>query len=530
MNIIKRKILQWFSLALAALCLFVTVLSVSFDGANPSVPASANGTEQTEVTEETSGRPVAYIEGQNLNEGVAQPSSDGYVYFKIALDKAPEENVRVFYHTRDMSAIAAEGDYDAVNDSVLLTPDSYSKVLAVKVYSKGVQIQGMERGERYNDYTYWGRYIEKTRSFMVALYRAESENNIADVSDTQNALECSAGYNGVYEIAYGGGVNAYYKIFYDGVSAGNELYWESPEIDGNKSWSSKFGINGSVVLGTALEKVPEFKQFVDAGIVSVRVGLQGTIQDDNYWEYAHDVYVSVMHENMDDYPPKTTEALKLLLNSDNMKSGSVQNIGSNGNLISSTCSSNYISTSSTSFILPEPSSEDHFYFKVQNPDNSDDVWLKLKIYFTPVDIKKPEVIGCYVQDDVRIGEKLGLSLRISEPVQVLNDVKPQIKTIINGSMSNEVTFDYVSGNGTDTLYFEADIPSSLNMQITSIRVQDILNIDQICEYSYVHWNEKGECQSWGAALVQPTYTTVRCNVDLRTPLVSVRGNVPTTAI
>ncbi len=37
-NCLKRKILQWFSLALAALCLFVTVLSASFGVAKSLYP------------------------------------------------------------------------------------------------------------------------------------------------------------------------------------------------------------------------------------------------------------------------------------------------------------------------------------------------------------------------------------------------------------------------------------------------------------------------------------------------------------
>lgn len=468
-----------------------------------------------------------------MNDGVAQPSTDGYVYFKIALDRAPEENVRVYYHTRDMSAIASEGDYDAVDDSVLLTPDSYSKVLAVKVYSKSVRIQGTERGENSGNYYYRPNYIEKNRTFRVVLYRAESETGCAVISDTQKFLECSAGYNGVYEICYAGGgdgSNAYYKMYYDNVTAGLSEYWESPEIDGKKTWSSKFEKNGYIKIGNALDKEPVLKQFVEAGIVGLSVTLNGTVQDDNHWEYAGDTYISVICENKEVEPRKDIEALKIVLNTDHMSAGTVDGLGWNGNIKSATFSDAVIKRRDLSFIFPQVSRDDLLYFKVENPDNSDDVWLKLRLTLYPLDMKAPEIVGYYIQDDVRKGEKIGLSLRISEPVQVLNGEKPQIKALINGSMLNEVIFDYVSGNGTDTLYFEADIPDSVNKQITSIRVQEILNIDQIREYANGHWIEEGKYQQGGASLVKPEYnTTVRCNVDLRMPSISVMGNLSTAA-
>lgn len=532
MRSVKRKILQWIAVGFTVFCLAVGILSGTglYTIGEKIAPLRSTASESAQGESDVI---TASIEAQTVRDGVAQPSADGYVYFIIALDRAPEENVRVYYHTRDMSAIASEGDYDAVSDSVIFTPDSYSKVLAVKVYSKGVRIQGMERGEKNGNF-YWGNYIENTRTFRVVLYRAESKNNCVEISGTKNALECSAGYSDTYEISYGGGddeSNAYYKMYYDNVTVWNEEDWNSPEIDGKKTWDSSSDRNGYVRLDNLLEKSPVFKQFIEAGIVTaVKAVLIGTVQDDNHWEYAGDMYVSVIHENAAVSPSERTEALKLVLNTDRMSAGSIEKLGVNGNIKSSVCSDKYIWMGSTSFLLPQLSGDDRFYFTVENPDNSDDVWLKLNLVFRPMDVKVPEIIGYYVQNDVRKGEKLGLSLRISEPVQVLNGAKPQIKALINGSMLNEVTFQYASGNGTDTLYFEADIPDSLNKQITSIRVQDILNISQIREYTHYHQNEKGEWLNWGGALVQPSYTAVRCNVDLRVPSVSVPGNLSTAAM
>lgn len=543
----RRKIMQRFSIALAALCLFVAALcggtlSVFGDAGNRLLSASADGAGEADE------RPVASIVGKNVNEtdGVAYPSADGYVYFTISLDKAPAENVRVYYHTRNMTAIAEEGDYDAVNDSVVLTPDSYAKSLAVKVYATGYLVKGTIR-DSYNSFGGQStRYIEETRKFSVSIYGVESENNSARLSDTRQKIECSAGYANTIEIKDTGYLHidsnsasplfynkrdGIFGAFYGGGTSGlicseSEDYWYSPEVDGEKSWISDGYVDGVFYGNKILASSPNVRLYVqEKKIAHYKFHIVGYIRDENWSEHAGDVYVSLMRSS----PSGGSEELfRIVLNTDSTIEDRSYRIDDSRVFKNNHCYGDAIPLTNCSFLLPEIKENEKFYYKISNPDNSDDVYLELMLRISLYDNTAPEVVGCYVQSDVQMGENIGLTLKLSEPIHVLKGfengsflegVIPQVKTALNGSIYDELIFNYVSGNGTDALYFEAEIPEGFNKLISSIQVRDIVNIDRIRDFS----------DRIAHNLVQPTYVNARCTLDFRTPSVSFQSDLSTAA-
>ena len=127
--------------------------------------------------------------------------------------------------------------------------------------------------------------------------------------------------------------------------------------------------------------------------------------------------------------------------------------------------------------------------------------------------------------------KLGLSLRFSEPMQLPQNydgtkVVPSIDAYINNRVieENKLDFQYLSGEGTDTFYFEAELPE---VQISSIRIGNPHAFENIYDYaSYYSWYgepvqvmnvmEKGssnKVNGWDKI----SELAIQCSYDLRKP-------------
>lgn len=140
-------------------------------------------------------------------------------------------------------------------------------------------------------------------------------------------------------------------------------------------------------------------------------------------------------------------------------------------------------------------------------------------------------------------EKVGLSIRFNEPLQFKKDVKdvaPYVKGCINSNNGNELTFHYVSGNGTDTFYFEAFLetpganPTPYKMKVSSITLKDAYGFENVYDFApncptagYYGDNQNISIvyeefvNGWDNVYGIPLH----CAYDLRTPEISVNGNV-----
>lgn len=112
--------------------------------------------------------------------------------------------------------------------------------------------------------------------------------------------------------------------------------------------------------------------------------------------------------------------------------------------------------------------------------------LRYSVLFLPVNYRAElsnATLGKVYYDENGTA-KLGVSLRFSEPVQLRqyengDVVKPSVSGYLNMA-ANAVTFDYVSGNGTDTFYFETELPE---MNITSVKLEKPNNFDVIYDFA-----------------------------------------------
>lgn len=141
--------------------------------------------------------------------------------------------------------------------------------------------------------------------------------------------------------------------------------------------------------------------------------------------------------------------------------------------------------------------------------------------------------------------KLGLSLRFSEPVQFMKYTEdktvilPSLTGYINGNAANELDFQYVSGEGTDTLFFEADV-SKYEMLITKVSLGASQGFEGVYDFA-PHGSAAGPTGDVNFFNVMSKYEdkivngwdTISnqayvCSYDLREPEIDVNGNIPTT--
>lgn len=526
MKTIKRKIFQWTVIGLSLLCLIFGSLfgaGLRTTEIKATGESNSNGAKNATVT--------ASIMGQNMQGGIAKPSSDNKVYLTVSLDQKPTENVRVYYHTVDRTASASLGDYDAVDSSVLLTTTNYEKVVAITVKLKGY---GISKNSSVT-----------TRTFKVVLYRVESDNDIATISSDASSVECSSGCETTLAVQTA-------SSGYDFFSASGYTYtvgtYFSPEINGPYTWYSFFGIGVYSSLPTfwctytdLMANNPLWEGFIDLGLSHLAVSAIGSVKDENMFEYPGYCYVGIYRDSKDcnfgTGGGRLNRLIEYAVNNDDQKHGTQVDYTDYIKSIEygSDKETNIISSYGNYAIMGEVSSDDVYYLGIQNRDNSNDDWFNLKLSFQIVDYEAPTVVGYSIQSDVKEGEKIGLTMRLSEPVQTKSSNYPKISGYVNGMITNSISFDYVAGFGTDTLYFEADVPS-LNTQINSIQLNDFSNFGYISDYSshcfvyntatssYSYQNDNS-----GNMMDKPDNSTVACSIDIREPEITTTSVVSSLA-
>ena len=165
-------------------------------------------------------------------------------------------------------------------------------------------------------------------------------------------------------------------------------------------------------------------------------------------------------------------------------------------------------------------------------------WSVEKINENDWTIKSPD--GMY--KDENGNEKLGVSLRFSEPVQFKKytdgrEISPYIEGYINGNAANALTFNYLSGVGTDTLFFEADV-SNYEMNITRVSLRKAHGFEDVYDFAPYCGATGSSFSSFQSLNVMDgdvvngwddiINTTLVCSCDLRTPEIDLNGSVTQT--
>ena len=135
-------------------------------------------------------------------------------------------------------------------------------------------------------------------------------------------------------------------------------------------------------------------------------------------------------------------------------------------------------------------------------------------------------------------DKIGVSLRFNEPVQFkkYNDgrvVAPYIEGYINHNAANALKFEYVAGEGTDTLFFEADV-SVYKMNITRISLKTAHGFEDVYDYAPNCDGAAPAGSSQNMNVINNSIVngwdnistnTYVCSYDLREPEIDINENI-----
>ena len=452
----------------------------------------------------SSNAPKIYLEAEKTDSnGVAQPSSSnkGKIGFYIKATSTVS-NVTVSWRTRDMTAIASEGDYASKNTTYTLNGTS-SPLLYVNIYNQGVATR-VDRKLAYfpanNDLT---SDEPVTRNFFIEITDISCDKDIAVIDNSKKQLIASAGSEytfSVTKIFDEKNSNNYmsyfssYAIIQDSVYANytprnqrinNAIYIDkSPNIqDGKKYYSD------AVYPSTTV-----FNEFINRGYADLYAIIRADTYEDKAIGSSDNIRVSIVYADNNEYICQydieyggwSSEHTYDMLQ---MQTSSRHTTNPGKVLVGDTISRHYYDGRYYYYYKEE-------YWEVKDPNRRIQVefwdyedyegryFYDVQVNTIIADTKAPEVTGYYLQQEpLKQGDKLGFTVRFTEPVQLIgNKRKPIISARINNNSNYYADFEYVAGSGTDTLYFEWT-PTDKNIDITSFTLCDFLNASSIADYS-----------------------------------------------
>ena len=456
----KKKLWCFISLLVLAITAIFVVPSIKNIGIN----LNAAEEEPVEIS----------IEAVSTQNGYGYPDESGWVTFKVSLSKVQKVDVFVYLETRDISAIAAKGDYAGIignTSGVKIDRNMFGKTFIITTNRAEYAVKG-ENGVIYS------------REFEIAITGVKGIENYKIVKSTARAM---IGYNYVYELAgYADGTHLpiiYFKE-YENVDKSPGLTTE--EIDGEDSTKVYYDFSSTALYA-------HWKShFIDSGLAEVHASLKGTIDD---WGFSSTAtYVSLLDGDKKEllfirsngyYDNERLEFNNIWHDGfDWIKDVSPSIHNSNGALINHyyeevccDCKYNLSSISDSHYnsyfarVLGTP----NYTLELRSFGGYDRQLVNTHIYSTLIDRVVP-----YVEDDgvkvtslTKVGDKLRASIRFNEPVYSVDDyyieyygqsynLKPA--TIIlypNGNTKYPVTLTYCGGNLTDTLSFEIDYKTAV---------------------------------------------------------------------
>lgn len=463
-----------------------------------------------------------YLEAEvtdNNGVGVSNDSDSGKVGFYIK-STVSVNNVAVSWRTKDMSAVASTGDYTAKESTYYLTGTTSSLIYitignsgAGTIVSRQVQ-QDTSSSYHYTDLT--SENSEVTRSFYVEITGITNNSSSSVSIDTSKSkILLSSGYNISYDVdnfvySTGNKRTSYFRDYY-GIESynakgyGDNLYtavYQSAIKDVRKN-KTKSTSSGKATTQEIITK------YLDTGLADLYANISATAYEDGSSGSKKHVYMGIKYDDSNGgyvtryeldyqytYSKTKYKALTLQKRARTVTSpgkvitGHIETGGYWGNWNSSTW---YGATWVNEWWQVKDYNKN---IKAEFTDFQDcgtsrdfyDIYIRTGI----ADTTAPTVSGYYLSDkSIKQGEKLGLSVRFSEPVQLKDtSTTPSILGYINASSNTKypVTFKYVSGAGTDTLYFEwdpsEDTYSKYNVKITKFVLNTFNNFDNICDYSY----------------------------------------------
>lgn len=479
------------------------------------------------------------------------------------------ESATIYYRTRNLSAIAEEGDYEAINQSVNVRWNSPYKT--VSVYINGAS--DLQIGEA-------------TRQFYVEVYKVEingeqegykfkAPNETPQYSIETISIDSELSLKKTKEKAVDGGTLEFMDEF--GVLKTN--------LDGTKcddTWNTSSFKNAKVNLASFGDDwYRKLKYLSDRDMLKLGVQVTGLVEQTTFaWLYTDDAYVGIQlfvgdsavvgapdlpnipKKNIYWNDPSVEEYASwyIKMEEDAQESINVTN-AFNGTFLDLTVSSKFKkeillangvyqkTDGSGGYYDENTGAVDKNIFVIDDLDGllkgqtvlsargwsyeSSEVleFINFNANYAPINYrakKESATLGALRYDE-NGNAKIGLSVRFSEPVQLKKNTGsknlPYIEAQANGFSDTPLQFVYVAGDGTDTFYFEADA-SQINTKISSIVWQSANNFDLI--YDFAPWTEGILDGNQALNMILPSKLVngwvnileeeVDCSYDLRVPV------------
>ena len=502
----------------------------------------------------TSNAPIVTIEPQEKHnarygEPQAKPDASGYAHFIIKAQGEITDDITVYYATEDISAIAEAKDYEPKIGSVVLTKDTPE--VKISIYTSKCDYSILTHAYRGKNSYYYAR------SFLVKLTgvtgNAEIDKNGGDrvvcALNAEHALEAYMFSDVTVLMPYTSYDKYEIKNFLntDACDAGDSYEKEVP-LKFPTHWATDY-INSDLdaKLYMSLQNAHIEESWwnstapVRVTVAGVSVELKGEFHDNEEFgwgpAFLYGVYdVKGTDGKMKDYFNENFE--KMYWKNPN-GSGNILTITKNADQMKAAIEAkNIILRKYQYYGVPNTLPNDPGLFYVRLHDevlswktisvlledfggnarklSGGDVSFRLEDITAPrIETKSGGAYSIYHNfNTATAGEKLRISIRFNEPVQVKGN-EPYISGKINGIGNGNGTdpysikFNYAGGSGSDTLYFEADYNGKY--QINSITDLKFTNGDSIKDFAGA---PNGFSQSSGIIIDG-------FNLDKRSPVISV---------
>jgi|GEM_PF-2480705 len=465
---------------------------------------------------------------ERSSTGVAQADESGRIVVYVGTQNEIVDPITVTVKTRDRSAIASLGDYDAYEGTVTLTADNREQIVVLQTHPLGFST--------YNTSTY--EYANRTFDLFI-------DEIVGNAEKGKATLECACPGKQEINIATKEGIQVF-EAYLTGTKTGLqnvvfEKMFSTRSTGRTQEANSDFSLDStwmSMFINTGLARayVGE-KLSLSADDSSTYPDLRLTLSDIATNTQLFRVYVKEIDENMSvHFGYKYDGDLKVSNESYDKNASIVMSenrgdaisgryflvpIGSKGNLRFNTFEQE------GSYVVYNSQGGASTYYIVPARNINDPT-----AYAILIDSTAPTVQSWHIDHNtIRVGDKLRLSIRFSEPVYV-SGKNPVVTANVVGALTG-IDFNYAGGAGTDTLYFEFDpSASSVEVNAEAITIASVSNFDSICDYAYNASKLNNKVGTNGVSLPRNSEWDSTCALDTRTPKVDIDStyNIPAAPI
>lgn len=553
---------------------FVLVLIMLF-GITPMTFLTAFAESVDEALDRTpkvSIEPETVHEDYGYGNELAKPDASGYAHFVIKVEPAPETPITVSYTTADLSAIADTGDYYAQSGTIVLTKEAPERKVVVSTKRTEFSVSTLYTSS--GKYPYDSRRFEVVLTDVSEGAELDEENSRAQCALNSEYHFIAMQYSGLYNDGHA--VFSAYTNCHAPTYGGRYLLrdflvtsaWSDEDKPFVKSTQLNFpmehwddylysSLDADLYMSFYDAHVDESSwnssSMIEVGVGGVYVYLKGEFHDDEdfgwgpalayvigdnagegnrYKSYFEDNFRELQWSHEGDWKQLLTkldgkedeDGLYFLSKEDieiayDMNLFIAREYDSYGAIVGTPDPEDYwvrLSDNKGTTILEKSNIEIRFwtYGGFSRRLTEGDVAFRLEDLHAPVLEQDGNEYSIYNNFGIaRDGDKLRLTFRFSEPVQVFGKT-PYISGKVNGRGTGALTdpytirFDYVGGSGTDTLYFEADYTG--NYHITSVTDLTFTYGSNIMDFA-------GLANSFSAG----TYNISGISVDRRNPVISV---------